>query len=153
MKRNTPTIYLPRAHHLHLIKKMSSKDEMAVAVSKEQIKLFHNFEEMQAYVDGKSPQPKRILLVDGPNTSSLDEHSYVGGQVLSVMFDSYSQGHSAMAFVEDVGVPGSIYNLILKIDGQLVEHMPSVDSDYMLFVSGAIYFEDEEIEYSQDTGM
>ena len=130
----------------------SLSDEKAVAVSKKQIKLFHNMEEMQVYVDSFSPKLKRVLLVDIPNLNSFEEHSYVGGQVLNVLSDSYSQGHAAMVFVEDVGVPDSIYNLIIKIDGDLVEMMPSVDSEYMLFVSGAIYLEDEEIEYSQDTG-
>ena len=126
---------------------------MAVAMSKEQIKLFHSLEEMQAHVDSKSPKLKGVPLAEVPNMDSLSEHSYIGGQVLSVMYDSYSQGHGALVFVEDTGVPKSAYHLILKVDGHLIEHMPSVDSDYMMFVSGAIYFENEDVEYSQDTGM
>ena len=117
-------------------------------VSQEQIKLFKTFDELKVHLD--SLPLKRVLVQEIPEQASLDG-CYVGGKVLNVLSESYSQGHNAMVFVEDGDAGMDALHIIFKVSGDLIELMPTLTTEYMLFVGGA-YMEDDEIEFSQDTG-
>ena len=120
----------------------------ASGVSKDQVKVFKSFKLLKAHVE--SLGLKRVLVQDMPGLSDMNG-CYVGGKIVSVLSDSYSQGHDARVFVEDGGMGEDALHAILKVSGELIEVLPSINSEYMLFVSGA-HLEDDEIEFSQDTG-
>ena len=120
----------------------------AATASNDQIKLFKKFEEVKDY--GERLSLKRVFVQDIPRQEKLDG-CYVGGKVVNVASESYSQGHDSLVFVDDGESGKETLQVLIRIGGDLVELLPSIDSDYMVFVAGA-YFEDEDIAYSQDTG-
>lgn len=123
--------------------------DQAASVSKEQILLFKTFEEAKDH--GERLSLKRVLVQDISAHGNL-HGCYVGGKVVNVVSESYSQGHDSLVFVEDGDAGIDALHLIIRISGELVEMLPSINREYQIFVSGALRVENEEIEFSQDTG-
>ena len=122
--------------------------EKVSSVSKEQIKVFKSLKLLQTHVERLGL--RRIFVQDMPSLTDLDG-VYIGGKIVSVLSESYSQGHDAIVFVEDGDMGVEALHGMIQISGDLIELLPTLDDGFKLFVSGA-HLEDDGVEFSQDTG-
>ena len=128
-----------------------TEQQQASDSSKKQIVLYKAFFQLRNYVENNLGL-RRVFIQNLPDQDSLDG-CYVGGKIVNVVS---SQGGGSMVFVEDGGDLGiDTLHGTLKISRELMDQLPSLDSQSMLFVGGALLEEEdfEGTEFTQDTGM
>ena len=129
------------------------EQQQASDPSKKQIVLYKAFFQLRNYVEN-SLGLRRVFIQNLPDQDNLDG-CYVGGNIVNVVS---SPGGGSMVFVEDGGDLGiDTLHGTLKISQELMDQLPSLDSQFMLFVGGASLEEDDEddfggTEFTQDTG-
>lgn len=119
------------------------------SVSEEQVKLFRTFAEFKGHVS--SLPLNRLRFQNIANHDSLDGY-YVGGKVVSIMSESYSQGHDSLVFLEEEDAEESPFQIMMRISGELVELLPTLNTEFAVFVAEA-NIEVDDIDFSQDTGV
>ena len=132
----------------------STKEQQASNLSKKQVVCYRAFYQMRSYVENKLGL-RRVFVQDLPNQNNLDG-CYFGGRIVNAVTSSNSQGSQggSIVFVEDSGDLGmDALHGVLKISQELMDQLPTLDNQFMLFVSGAFLEEnDDNEEFTQETG-
>ena len=145
----TPTVPCVRmSRQSSMVDRCPDAEEIASSVSQDQVKLFRTLREFKMQIE--CLPLSRVFIEDLGRQNSLDGY-FFGGNVVSVSSESYSQGHDAIVFLEDEDAGMDALQVMVRISGELVELLPTLNTEYMMFIAGA-YMEDDNMEFSQDTG-
>ena len=124
-------------------------EEDVSSASEKRVELFHTFAEFKRHVN--SLPLNRLRFQNIASHDSLDGY-YVGGKVVSIKSESYSQGHDSLVFLEEEDAEKDPFQIMMRVSGELVELLPTLNTDFAVFVAGA-RLEDDDVDFSQDTGV
>lgn len=123
------------------------QQQHASGSSKKQVVPYKAFFQMRNYVENILGL-RRVFIQNLPDEENL-VGCYVGGKVVNVV----SSPGGSMVFVEDSSDLGiDTLHGTLKISKELMDQLPALDNQFMLFVGGAWLEKSDDTEFTQDTG-
>lgn len=133
----------------------NTEEQQATNSSKKQVVPYRTLYQMRSYVENKLGL-RQVYVQDLPNQDNLDG-CYFGGRIVNVVpSSSRSQGGGSIVFVKDNDDLGmDTLHGVLQVSQELMDQLPTLDNQFMLFVSGASLEEvndDEEQQFTQETG-
>ena len=130
----------------------SEQQQQASGSSKKQVVPYKAFYEMRNYVEDTLGL-RRVFIQNLPDQDDL-VGCYVGGRIINAVSPSAGSGGRSMVFVEDSSDLGmDALRGTLRISQELMDQLPALDDQFMLFVGGASLEENDDTEFTQDTGI
>jgi hypothetical protein len=136
------------------------QEQEASNSSNQQVVRYKAFHQLHNHVEN-SLGLRRVLIQKLPDQTNLDG-CYIGGRIVNVVSLAGIQGAGggrarSMVFVKDDGDFGmETLHGTLVISQELMDQLPTLNDQFMLFVGGASLEtsdEDEDTMFTQDTGM